>query len=192
LDNTQFWTSVILLAVTVTLTAYAVYQQRSQARRLSTIEVVISDSQGLRDSLRKPLEGTWGYTLDYTRFHGKEGSWQAVGKAHLTWRSTDSSYDILFGASVTEDNRPGDVLVTFFLEGRLDTDRSGWPGHDAAIEATYLARKGAADYAEPSRIHLRYTDITCTKAPGGRLANVLDAKFATPKSEGRVLFRRLS
>lgn len=187
----QFWTSLILLAVTVVLTAYAVYQQRIQSKRLSMMEIVISDSQSLRDSLRKPLEGTWSYTLDYTRFHGKEGSWQAVGKALFIWRSTESSYDIYIGANVMEDNRPTEVLVTFFLEGRLETDRSGWPEHRPSIEATYTARKGTEEHKEPSRLHLQYTNIEYTKAPDGRHANLLTGHFLTSKTEGKVHLRRL-
>ena len=191
MDSTEFWTAVILLAVTVMLTAYSVYQQHVQARRLRTMELAVTDTRGLRRALRKPLEGTWKYTLDYSRFHGSDGAWQATGKAVFLWAPGSTSYDVFIGASVSEENRVGQPIVTFFLEGRLAADAQGWPPRNASIDCSYVARSGRDGFDEPSKPNLNYTKVVVKKSPAGRFAIETTAMFSTGKTEGVVTWRRL-
>ena len=191
MEDAKFWTGLTFLTITVILTAFRIYQSHVQGKRLSMMEVVIRDTQDLRDSLCKPLEGIWSYSLEYERFHEKEEkNWRAAGKAVFIWRSATSTYDVYIGAKVTEEYKP-DVLVAFFLEGTLATGRSGWPEHQPTIDAKYLARKGAEEYKDPSRDQLQYTKLDYKRDIDRKHANELTGCFETTKTKGTVRFRRL-
>ena len=191
MSDIEFWTAIALLVVTVVLTAYNVYQQYVHAQRLRLMEVVVRDTQSLRDSLRKPLEGVWDYKLEYDKFHDGEGSWEATGRCILTWRASKSSYDLFFGAEVVEENRPNRPIVTVLVEGRLGTEASGWPEELATIDCKYLSRMGSEGCEQPSKPNFQYTELRVQRAPGGDRAGLMSARFETPKSAGSLVLTRV-
>ena len=150
--------------------------------------MVVKDCQSLRDALRKPLEGIWNYRIEYSRFHSRTGSWQASGKAVFVWNADQARYDVQIGANVTEENKPSHVLVTFFIEGVLRADASGWPRTGSAIEGIYVARKGEDPFGEPSKPHLSYANVRIKRSPDGASGTEILAEFETGKTSGHVQF----
>lgn len=189
LTRIEFWAGAMLLTATLVMTAYSLFRQHQQAKRLGQMELIVRDTQEIRDALRKPCEGIWEYFLDYSRFHGPAGSWQANGKAVLLWRPGKSQYDVYIGANVTEMNNTTEVLVTFVLEGTLLTDASGWPRSNSSFQLSYLARKGASKHQEPSNPRCSYDTLSVTNSPDGLRVVQICARFKTHKTEGKVCFR---
>lgn len=110
--------------------------------RLGNIDATITDGEDLRAALRKPLEGVWDYTAEYSQFRGEDGEWIATGEAIFIWRPATEHYDIYIGASLTEvgfANQTAD-LITWRFHSTLTTGRDGSPAEPFEIRLKYLGR----------------------------------------------------
>ena len=80
----QNW-AVPLTALTAAITlvvAFAdLFASMQGYERLGNIDATIRDTEELRQALRKPLEGIWDVTVDYSKFRDVEGRWLATGEA---------------------------------------------------------------------------------------------------------------
>ena len=115
---------------------------REGYERLGNIDAIITDGEDLRDALRKPLEGVWDYSAEYSQFREADGDWLATGEAIFVWRPATEHYDIYIGASLTEvgfDSQTGD-LITWRFQSSLPTGRDGRPEEPFEISCKYVGR----------------------------------------------------
>lgn len=140
-------------------------------------EVSIANVAGLREALRMPLEGTWSYVTDYSRFHKRGPGFKGEGKAVITWDPAKQQYAMLLSGMVvdtTGDKR--EVVVVHSVEGTIPADQRGVPirGRVAFSYLSHMGRPGFQGYTDhhyllneavgdrPTSIQLVYKSTTTT------------------------------
>ncbi len=124
----QLYIAIISLLSTLLISVFGLFQMYQNSKKLGLIDIAISDTQELRKSLKKPLEGVFGYQANYDVFHGEKGPWQALGKAIFLWNPSKSSYDVFLAASLKDIESSQKDLLAWYFETEYKTDESGWPG----------------------------------------------------------------
>lgn len=179
-----------ILTLAAALASFYASQQSNE--RLGQLSAVITDTDQLRDALRKPLEGVWDYSMRYDRFHEADGNFEAFGKAVFIWRPSLSKYQIFIGASLIDENADTGQIVTWLLETDLAANRNGWPEEPFTLVCDYRGRTASnPDWQSPQQAVARFTNITITKTnPDAGDATELKGEFHAPLTDGLLTLQR--
>jgi len=137
-----------ILTLTAAIASFTASRQNKE--RLGQLATTITDTDQLRDALRKPLEGVWDYSMRYDRFHEADVVFEAFGKAIFIWRPSLSKYQIFIGASLIEESSNNGQIVTWLLETDLNANQAGWPEEPFTLVCDYRGRTSSnPDWQSP-------------------------------------------
>ena len=139
------------------------------------------------DANAKPLEGIWSFTMEYSRFHGKKGTWTGDGQAVILWKHEGNRYDIYFGSIVIPSGESTPILVGFSI-GKILANEEGWPTSEPFTidDVKYISRMHR-DGRQPSKLFYTIKNATYTSLDDR--VNNITAKFDTGSTEGTMTFK---
>jgi len=139
---------------------------------------------------RFPCEGEWHVSIDFTRLHDEASTnYQGVGRATMTWKPLDRSYDVLVWVTVAEKGKGDAPLLTSVTRGTIEADSSGKPSAKS-MELDYLAQTGRAPYDKPPFGNLVYTDLQFEWSADGKQVTKIVGNYHSTRTDAVVTFRR--
>jgi hypothetical protein len=144
----------LLAALVATITSLII--QYRQVQRLDELQITIRDTNDLRESLRKPLEGLWEYKLEFAKYFGQESPYISTGKAIIIWQPTSNDYGVYIAYGVKQQWGVEEV-VTGFLSGTLRTNGDGWPEEPFDLPMRYDHRTGKIGFEHVIRESFSFT-----------------------------------
>ena len=137
----ELWVAVITLVGAIVGFGISTYKDLKENKKLQQVGLVIKDTNDLRASLRKPLEGRWTMRIDFSSYFGNPGRWYSMGDAVMSWDPSARAYEVLLGYSVNSDRDANEKVVTGVIKGRIAApDDSGWPTEPFDLTLNYVAR----------------------------------------------------
>jgi hypothetical protein len=137
--------ALISLVGALAATTTSLIIQYKQSQRLDELQVTVRDTNELRESLRKPLEGVWEYKLEFTKYFGKEEPYVSTGTAIIVWRPASNDHEVYIVYGI-KPKWGVEEVVTGFISGTLRTNGDGWPEEPFEIPMRYIHRTGKVGF----------------------------------------------
>ncbi len=182
--------AVISLLGVIAATTTTLIMQHRQSQRLDLLQASIRDTDELRESLRKPLEGVWEHRIEFSKYFGQNIKYNSSGKAIFVWQAANSNYAVYIGYGIKKEFGSEEV-VSGFLTGTLQANKDGWPAEPFEINLRYAHRTGKGDFERVgvetfSFVKGAATPDTMNRSRAGRIT----LEYETTLTFGKVTISR--
>ena len=110
------WAALVGFATNIILLITQIVQVVNLKKQMNDVKVIVNNAEDLKQSLRKPLEGTWEVGGRYIKYHNIDDEFNCSGFVNFVWNDSKKEYDIYYVYSVRRRNNSAD-LVTAYCKG---------------------------------------------------------------------------
>lgn len=172
----------VVNGVSLLLLIFIAYKKKRQ--------LVIKDDIVLYNALKRPLEGKWSYSVEWSKFQNDTTiKIFSDGEAFFLWNSGNENfgYDICIGYETKKNESNATPIVVAFLSGKWESDKKGLPLKNE-FYLQYKKRLGKTGYTKIGTNGVTFHNVKYEKQEERTFK--ITAEYIFEKSEGKVVFRK--
>jgi hypothetical protein len=180
---------VLLIAYIVVVIANIV-QYRKLRRELGEVKIIVKDTNEIREALKKPLEGTWAISGEFSKYKAQQLKHYTTGHAIFSWNPKNLRYDILYMYSVRAEKQVEDV-ITCFCSGHASSDKNGNVKNGTLLQLNLKIDSRTAKPAYGNELTKSFT-MTAEKIVNPNADNINNLSFnhVNDETSGKIHFTK--